>query len=215
MSNSTVREEVSSLEEEMMEDKAGKLSPQAERTKHQIKQAFTELINEKGFSHVSVTDIVQRAQYNRATFYLYYLDKPDLTEELKAEMFEQIKRTSMERYVPGKEIATKSMDSDSFELITFIYDNRSFFNLYLKEDTIPGLYKDLPRAIFELLNEQFTFTPIGNHDINSSQFKLYMAHGTAGLILDWAEKGYLKSPREVTEELIGILQAFAAGFRVE
>jgi len=198
-----------------MEEKKENLSPQAERTKRQFKAAFTELINEKGFSHVSVTDIVQRAQYNRATFYLYYLDKPHITEELRTEMFQQIKCTSMNRYVPGKEVSTKMMDADSFELVTFIYDNRSFFNLYLQEDTIPGLYKDLPRAIFELLDEQFTFTAVGDHDINSSQFKLYMAHGTAGLILDWAEKGYLKSPKEVAGELIGILQAIAAGFRVE
>lgn len=198
-----------------MGEKKESLSPQAERTKHQFKQAFTELINEKGFSHVSVTDIVQRAQYNRATFYLYYVDKQHITEELKTEMFRQTKRTSRERYARGKLVATKSMDADSFELVTFIYDNRSFFNLYLKEDTIPGLHQDLPRAIFELLDEQFTFTPAGDHDINSSQFKLYMAHGTAGLLLDWAANGYQKSPRRVTEELIGILQAIAEGFQVE
>lgn len=198
-----------------MADKKEKLSPQAERTKHQFKQAFTELINEKGFNHVSVTDIVQRAQYNRATFYLYYLDKPDITEELRSEMFQQIKQTSKDRYIPGKEVATESMNEDSFGLVTFIYDNRSFFNLYLKEDTIPGLYQDLPRAIFELFDEQFTFTPVGDHDINSPAFKLYMAHGTAGLILDWAKNGYQKSPIEVSRELIGILQAIAVGFRVE
>ncbi|WP_282020247.1 TetR/AcrR family transcriptional regulator [Planomicrobium okeanokoites] len=46
------------------------LSPQALRTKQDFKKAFTELINEKGYSHVTVTDIVQRAEYNRATFYL-------------------------------------------------------------------------------------------------------------------------------------------------
>ncbi|MDN7227382.1 TetR/AcrR family transcriptional regulator [Planococcus sp. N064] len=198
-----------------MGDKKENLSPQAERTKHQFKQAFTDLINEKGFSHVSVTDIVQRAQYNRATFYLYYLDKPDITEELRSEMFQQIKQTSKDRYIPGKEVVTESMNEDSFGLVSFIYDNRSFFNLYLKEDTIPGLYQDLPRAIFELFDEQFTFTPVGDHDINSPAFKLYMAHGTAGLILDWAKNGYQKSPREVSRELIGILQAIAVGFRVE
>lgn len=198
-----------------MADKKENLSPQAERTKHQFKQAFTELINEKGFNHVSVTDIVQRAQYNRATFYLYYLDKPDITEELRSEMFQEIKQTSKDRYIPGKEVVTESMNEDSFGLVTFIYDNRSFFNLYLKEDTIPGLYQDLPRAIFELFDEQFTFTPVGDHDINSPAFKLYMAHGTAGLILDWAKNGYQKSPIEVSRELIGILQAIAVGFRVE
>lgn len=198
-----------------MEMNTEKLSPQALRTKGHFKQAFTELINEKGYSHVSVTDIVQRAQYNRATFYLHYLDKPHLTKELKQEMFEQIKKKSMERYTPGKVITTESLDTDSFELVSFVYDNRSFFNLYLLADTIPGLYQDLPQAIFELLDEQFTFVATGKHDLNSKKFKMYMAHGTAGLILDWARNGYRESPREITAELIHIIQAFAVGFRVE
>ncbi|MFD1032357.1 TetR/AcrR family transcriptional regulator [Metaplanococcus flavidus] len=198
-----------------MEQNKEKLSPQAWRTKQHFKQAFTELINEKGYSHVSVTDIVQRAQYNRATFYLHYLDKPHLTDELKQEMFEQIKRKSMERYESGKIIETKSLDTNSFELISFIYDNRSFFNLYLMEDTIPGLYQDLPQAVFELLDEQFTLMAQGGRDLNSKKFKLYMAHGTAGLILDWARNGYCESPREITAQLISILQVFAVGFQVE
>lgn len=197
-----------------MKDNKRKNSPQNERTKHHLKQAFTELINEKGFSHVSVTDIVERARYNRATFYLHYLDKPHITEELKREMFQQIKRTGMELYTPGKRIDTKAMDTDSFELVTFIYDNRSFFNLYLMDDSIPGLYQELPRAIFEMLQEEFTFTAVGAHDINLPQFKLYMAHGTAGLVLDWARNGYVESPKEITTQLINILQAFASGFTV-
>lgn len=197
-----------------MNDNKRKTSPQNERTKSHLKQAFTELINEKGFSHVSVTDIVERAQYNRATFYLHYMDKPDITEDLKEEMFQQIKRTGMELYTPGKQIDTRTMDANSFELVAFIYDHRAFFNLYLMEDTIPGLYQDLPRAIFEMLKEKFTFTAVGAHDINSPQFKLYMAHGTAGLVLDWARNGYIDSPKEITAQLISILQAFASGFTV-
>lgn len=197
-----------------MKDKKDKLSPQAERTKRHIKEAFIELINEKGFSHVSVTDIVQRAQYNRATFYLYYLDKPHLAEELRADMFQQIKRTSMERYDPGADIPTSAMDANSFELVSFVYDHRAFFNLYLLADTIPGLHGELPQAIYEMLEERFTFTPFGDHDINAAPFKLYMAHGTAGLILDWAKTGYEKSPKEMTGTLISILRSFAAGFRV-
>lgn len=197
-----------------MKSKKEKLSPQAERTKQHIKEAFVELINEKGFSHVSVTDIVQRARYNRATFYLYYLDKPHLAEELREEMFEQVKRTSTERYEPGTDILTRAMDAHSFELVNFVYDNRAFFNLYLLKDTIPGLHGELAQAIFEMLEERFQLTALGDHDINSTPFKLYMAHGTAGLLLDWARTGYEKSAKEITGTLITIFRSFAAGFRV-
>lgn len=54
-----------------MKAKTDKQSKQSERTKSHLKKAFTELINEKGYRHVSITDIVTRAQYNRTTFYLH------------------------------------------------------------------------------------------------------------------------------------------------
>ncbi|WP_088008311.1 TetR/AcrR family transcriptional regulator [Indiicoccus explosivorum] len=196
-----------------IEDKK-KSSPQRERTKRELKQSFIELIGEKGYSHVTVTDIVKRAAYNRATFYLYYFDKSDITEDLRSEMFEKIKHTSMERYPEERTVLTRRMGTDSFDLLTFVYDNRSFFNLYLKEDTIPGLHHDLPRAIYELLEKMFTFTAVGEHDLNTPKFKLYMAHGTAGLILEWVESGYEDSPAEVTKQLIRILQSFAKGFTI-
>ncbi|KYG58350.1 TetR/AcrR family transcriptional regulator [Planococcus maritimus] len=196
-----------------MKSKKEKMSPQAERTKRHLKEAYIELINEKGYSHVSVTDIVHRAQYNRATFYLYYLDKFHLTEELLEEMFRQIKRTSTERYKKGADVLTSAMDADSFELIRFVYDNRSFFNLYLAEDTIPGLHGELPQAIFEMLDEGFTFEGIHSDHINSQQFKRYMAYGTSGLILEWAKTGYEKSPKEMTGTLIDIVRSFATAFR--
>ncbi|EEL70861.1 hypothetical protein IGA_00005 [Bacillus cereus HuA3-9] len=48
------------------------------RTKEAIRDALTELINEKGFDSITVKDITARANINRGTFYLHYRDKYDL-----------------------------------------------------------------------------------------------------------------------------------------
>ena len=50
------------------------------KTKKLIKTALSELIQEKGFDHVSITDLTQRANINKGTFYLHYQDKYDLLE---------------------------------------------------------------------------------------------------------------------------------------
>ena len=42
------------------------------KTKKLIKDSFLELLEEKGYSKVSVTDITNRAMINRNTFYLRY-----------------------------------------------------------------------------------------------------------------------------------------------
>jgi AcrR family transcriptional regulator len=197
-----------------MKAKTDKHSKQSERTKSHLKKAFTELINEKGYSHVSITDIVTRAQYNRTTFYLHYTDKEHITEELRKEMFTQVKCKSVDRYVKGKEVYVASMGPRSFDLIHFIFENKDFFNLFLKEDTIPGLYQDLPRAIYETLEEEFVLSATGKSNINSAQQKLYMAHGTAGLILEWIRTGYEGSADEVSLQLVEILKSFAKGFKI-
>ncbi|AIC96170.1 TetR/AcrR family transcriptional regulator [Shouchella lehensis] len=190
-------------------------SKQSERTKNNFKEAFITLVHEKGFSHVSVTDIVKKADYNRTTFYLYYQDKYCLSDELKAQMYQQIKETSMNKYEKGKSVTTGTMHAGSFELTQFMYANQAFFNLYTIEDTIPSLHRDLPQAIYEVLKEHFQLVSVNqDRDINYDAHKLYMAHGTAGLLVDWIEKGYPISPNDMAERLIHILESFAKEFKV-
>jgi AcrR family transcriptional regulator len=55
-----------------------KIDPRVKRTKEMLRQALLELIAEKGYESISVSDITKRAGLNRTTFYLHYRDKEDL-----------------------------------------------------------------------------------------------------------------------------------------
>ena len=46
----------------------------AQNTKKAIMNAFIELLNERSFEKITVTDIVNRCKINRNTFYYYYQD---------------------------------------------------------------------------------------------------------------------------------------------
>ena len=52
------------------------------KTKKSIKESFIELVEIKGYNKVSVSDIVNKAQINRNTFYLHYQDKEDLAKKI-------------------------------------------------------------------------------------------------------------------------------------
>lgn len=58
-----------------------KLDPRIKRTRSLIQRAFDELLAEKGFGAITVQDITERAEVNRATFYAHYPDKFSLLEE--------------------------------------------------------------------------------------------------------------------------------------
>lgn len=65
------------------------VDPRVLRTRQLLQKALLELMGEKPFQHINVSDITQRATINRATFYLHYLDKFDLLSKTARETFTQ------------------------------------------------------------------------------------------------------------------------------
>lgn len=56
------------------------------KTKNAIKTAFIELINEKGYANITVTDIAAKAMINRKTFYTHYETKEALYDSIANEL---------------------------------------------------------------------------------------------------------------------------------
>lgn len=66
-----------------------KLDPRIKRTRNLILQAFSDLLTEQGFEGVSVQDVTNRAEINRATFYAHFQDKYDLLNKWISQKFMQ------------------------------------------------------------------------------------------------------------------------------
>lgn len=68
------------------------------KTKHALMQAMTELIQEKGFEATNISEITERADVGRSTFYAHFADKEDLLqgsiqEGMRKELEERIRIT--------------------------------------------------------------------------------------------------------------------------
>jgi AcrR family transcriptional regulator len=69
--------------------KEEKLDPRVKRTRGLILQSFSELLAEKGFESISVQDVTDKAEINRATFYKHFPDKYALLDYSISQMFRQ------------------------------------------------------------------------------------------------------------------------------
>lgn len=189
------------------------LSNQQKRTKRHLKDSFILLIRQKGYQSVRVTDIVHHAQYNRTTFYHYYEDKQQIANEILEDLYNMVQCEAINRYPLGRHVFTSEMDENSFGLMYYIYDHQSLFQLFSQKDSIPGIQNVLPDAIYTLLEDKFVFVENAKL-INSNDFKLYMTHGTVGLIIDWIEKDFQNTPNEMTNKLNRILHRLVKTFVV-
>ena len=61
--------------------------PRVIRTRHLLLDAFVALVRKKDFTSISVKDITEYAQVNRATFYAHFQDKYDILEYMVIDTF--------------------------------------------------------------------------------------------------------------------------------
>jgi AcrR family transcriptional regulator len=66
-----------------------KLDPRVKRTRSLILRSFESLLAEKGFETISVQDVTDKAEVNRATFYAHFHDKYELLDYSISQMFRQ------------------------------------------------------------------------------------------------------------------------------
>ena len=66
-----------------------KLDPRVKRTRNLILRSFEGLLAEKGFETISVQDVTDKAEVNRATFYAHFHDKYELLDYSISQMFRQ------------------------------------------------------------------------------------------------------------------------------
>ncbi|WP_436376069.1 TetR/AcrR family transcriptional regulator [Cytobacillus sp. BC1816] len=187
-----------------MDTEQSTTSDRQNRTKEHLKQALIDLIKEKGYHPVTVKNIVDYASYNRSTFYIHYQDKIDLAEDLRNSMLQGLQTSVGEPYIPGNKVYTSKLNAPSFNIVSFIYKNRNFFELINYEDTLPGLHTHFPQAILKIYKEQFVFETINNIPVNMDYFKRYTAYGFYGLLQNWIQQGFIVSQEEFIQEVINL-----------
>jgi len=66
-----------------------KLDPRVKRTRGLILKSFESILAEKEFESISVQDVTDKAEINRATFYAHFQDKYELLDRFIGQMFMQ------------------------------------------------------------------------------------------------------------------------------
>jgi AcrR family transcriptional regulator len=195
-----------------MNDQQTVTSQRKNRTKEHLKLALIELIREKGYHSVSIKDIVSYAAYNRSTFYVHYQDKIELAKDLLDSTLQGLEDSVGKPYVPGHKVYTAKLNAPSFNIVSYIYEHRNFFELIKYQDTLPELHTRFPQTILKIYQEQFLFETINNIPVNMDYFKRYTAYGFYGLLLNWITNDFKETQDEFIQEVIELTKTHIYSF---
>lgn len=88
------------------------------RTRRLLREALLALILEKGYDHVTVQDVLDRADIGRATFYSHFHDKDDLL----VSGFEELRESLRQRLAAGVRAHDHSSDQ-GMEITRVLFDH--------------------------------------------------------------------------------------------
>ncbi|MCD7797232.1 MAG: TetR/AcrR family transcriptional regulator [Clostridiales bacterium] len=149
------------------------------RTRKAIRNAFFDVVEEKGFERTSVKDITDRAMISRNTFYLHYGDKFDLLnkiiEEITTELFHEVG----EQLQPKKHLQVNSVSAARIMKIgisAIEKDKRAYKILLTNSDTdaLSSKLEEVIRTSLKLIGSRIE--AIDDYSIE------YVVSGFIGLI---------------------------------
>lgn len=184
-----------------------RVDPRVKRTREILKQAIIDLIKQKGYRNVAVTDIVELSEINRATFYAHFINKDDLMETLIKDKLAGLESSLYKPLKKLSEVQFETLDPTSIKFFQYILDHAEFFDLLMEDEKILDLENRIIYIIRDVFFKKVEFIDTRNKNVNNYSFHTYRAYGIYGLIFEWIKSGYLKTPLTMGEELITILNS--------
>ncbi|HEY8420530.1 MAG TPA: TetR/AcrR family transcriptional regulator [Thermoclostridium sp.] len=164
------------------------------KTKKQLRQALTELLEEKSVKDITVRELSERADINRATFYLHYRDVYDMVEQIQTEMFrdfQNILNKHPSEFLNGKPLP---MLIDLFRLVAENSDMCKVLIVNNGDVAFLNRLKDLVKN--RCLNDWMEIFNTGKSQ-NFEYFYSFIVSGCIGLLQSWLENGLKESPEHM------------------
>lgn len=171
------------------------------RTKKMIRKALSELIEEKGFSNISITDLTTRADINRGTFYLHYADKYDLLESVENEILLELE-TLAKTYRTSLTSAIDPLNHPipfAVKLFEYFQENAKLITAILGPNGDPLFRRKLQKYLKINFFEKELANVIRKENllIPEDYFSAYLLAAHLSVVEQWLENGMKETPAEM------------------
>ena len=181
----------------------------ARRSRKLLKESLLELMKRKSFSDISVRDVTDAADMNRATFYLHYSGTAELLqsveEDLLAELQSLVDAHMQETFAVGSVAPV-------FEpVLDFAVEHRETCTILFASSEASGFFQAIQRLVHEN-GAPLVRTWFRPADPRLTDYLLnFLAWGFIGLLSEWFEKDMALPKAELLAAAQRMADSAAAG----
>lgn len=177
-------------------------------TKKMVRHSFLQLLEEKPIGKITVKEICENADINRATFYAHYDDVYHLLEKIEEEFYQEVSlsASSMEQgnYTGIMPVGILRKIKENEELCRAMfgkYGDKEFLGkmmYFAMEDSTNAWKKLYPTIGSEKLEWLYEF----------------IVNGCAGVIENWAKGGFEAGPEEIAMFMAQMFASCVRGMKI-
>lgn len=157
-----------------------------------IKESLYQLLSKKHLSQITIKELCQLADINRATFYRNYADIYDLYEKI-------------EEGLVNEAFSTGNIQEERYTLLQLIYDNQEFYKEFfysrLESTFIKKTIEQMYLQVKEVVKDK---TCLDERSLQISY--MYSVHGVIGVLENWVNAGCPEKPKEFGDIIYGIVE---------
>lgn len=174
-----------------------KLDARVRYTRMVIRNSFMALMAQKPLAKVTVKEICDGADINRATFYAHYHDPVDLVTSIEAEITEGINQR-----LAGAFAADGSNLTDILtRVFRYIRENAAVFTVLLSDNGDTGFQAQVVSTIEKQFVSAWTLQRARPKE-EAEDLYTFVSMGCVGLIRKWLDDGMKKTEAEMAQLVI-------------
>jgi len=179
------------------------------KTKKALRESLAILIAQKNIRDISVQELSNLADLNRATFYLHYKDIYELQQQIEDEVADEI-NTILDHHMPT--VSKQNPYPLFVALLGYIKENAGLCDMLLSENSNHSFLEKLCAIIEKrCLHSWLEHPRLSNAEEDISYFTSYIVYGYVAAITKWVRTG-MKSPPDKLAEMMGNMGLYGIGF---
>ncbi|PKM48804.1 MAG: TetR family transcriptional regulator [Firmicutes bacterium HGW-Firmicutes-7] len=172
-----------------------------QKTRTLIMNTFIDLLSEKAFEKITINDIAQRANINRGTVYLHYVDKLDLLDKCIETYVELLLSHCANR-------ADTNLDARAFQSVfEYLEKNFTIYKLLLSNEGF-GFFRSRLYAIIAQTVTEVIGIKSENNAFSNGITTHFLTSGFIGVLEWWINNSMPCNVQEITEQLMFLLKPY-------
>jgi AcrR family transcriptional regulator len=169
-----------------------------------IKEAFLQVLKQKSFKEITISEIIREANYSRGTFYAHFESKEQVLDQIISETLQEMIEQIKVPYKQFTKVNLKELKLEDIMLFEYFIEHATLYKLLLSQRIQVDFRYQMAKSIEQLFLTEYEYV-IDSKTLDIKWLYIYRSHGLTGMIIRWIEDDFRESSKFMSQQVVELM----------